>query len=116
MSKTINEWVEDCHFNSKAHGFWDDKTFDESLPEKLMLVVSECSEVLEEHRGRNEMLYFGLDENGIAKKPEGIVPELIDILIRTFDLLGATGYDIETELKRKHDYNVSRSIMHGKKY
>ena len=65
--------------------------------------------IVEDMQSINSKFYKGT-------KPEGIVPELIDVLIRTLDLLGETGYDVEEELQRKHDYNASRPPKHGKKY
>jgi NTP pyrophosphatase (non-canonical NTP hydrolase) len=45
----IDQLTRMAHENSQEHGFWDGKG-EEAVPEKLMLIVSEASEALEELR------------------------------------------------------------------
>jgi hypothetical protein len=47
-------------------------------------------------------------------KPEGLVVELADAVIRCMDLCGALGLDLEEAIRAKHEYNLSRPYRHGK--
>ena len=106
------------HENAKSKGFWDVST---NIPEKLMLIVSEVSEALEAHRhGR-------IAPKGIANKEfdrdefEAIYKdtfndEIADTIIRLLDLCGHLKIDIDTHIKYKMKYNVTRERLHGKKY
>jgi NTP pyrophosphatase (non-canonical NTP hydrolase) len=42
--------------------------------------------------------------------------EIADVLIRTLDLCGWLGIDIEKHVEWKMRYNESRKYKHGKKY
>jgi len=127
---TIDEMMQEAHENSRAHGFWDaqrdlregvrgELLFDAvagTIPEKLMLVVTEAAEAAEAYRdaGLLEELravrqYLPLD------KPEGFAVELADIIIRTADLAGALGIDLEKAISEKMAYNRSRPYRHGGK-
>lgn len=122
-----------AHENSKSKGFWDDCPIaleymravfcegDPSLSEKtrklvanyiaakLMLIVSECSEALEDLRTSN----FVTSELP-SGKPVGFPSELADVQIRLWDLSGACGIDLLSECERKMAYNATRPRMHGK--
>jgi NTP pyrophosphatase (non-canonical NTP hydrolase) len=83
---------------------------EEVIPEKLMLVVSELAEALEEHRNGEELEYEG--KHG---KPEGLAVELADAVIRIEDLCGALGIDLDAVIERKIAYNATRSYRRGGK-
>ena len=96
------------HLNAKAHGFWDGEN---NIAEKIALCHSELSEALEELRCGNPLVYVG--ENG---KPEGAVIELLDCVIRIFDILGFWNVDVDENLDDKMDYNEGRPYKHGKEF
>lgn len=94
------------HQNSAEHGFWEEN----NIPTKLMLIVTEVAEAMEEYRlgtPVQDVTY----QNG---KPEGFVIELADIIIRALDLSEHYGFDIERALKDKISYNETRPYKHGK--
>lgn len=123
---TLNELAKEIHENAVAHGFWDE---DRPLPEVLMLIVSELAEALEEARagdkmnGRISCMHYYSGEGYVSsaptnccKKPEGIVVEVADALIRILDWCGHEGIDIEGIVREKHEYNKTRPYKHGKKF
>ena len=123
---TLNELAKEIHENAVAHGFWDE---DRPLPEVLMLIVSELAEALEEARagdkmnGRISCMHYYSGEEYISngptnccKKPEGIVVEVADALIRILDWCVHEGIDIEGIVREKHEYNKTRPYKHGKKF
>ncbi len=108
-----------AHELAKEKGWWKACTVDGRvsvtlvqgvIPEKLMLIVTEASEAMEDYR--NHKLTEYNDENG---KPCGLPTELADIVIRTMDLAGALGIDLQAAVTRKHEYNKTREQRHGGK-
>ena len=99
-----------AYFNSRVHGFHEGKA-GLDVPTKLMLIVTEISEAMEEYRtGRNssETYYtFG--------KPMGLPSELADAIIRIGDLAGILEIDLESIVQEKMKYNATRTHMHGGK-
>jgi len=91
--------------NAEAHGFHGPNAEGHiSTPaERLMMIVSECSEALEELRrpGPLDVVAFQA--------------ELADIIIRTLDLAQDQGIDIESAIIEKHNANRLRPIRHGGK-
>lgn len=103
----LNKFMIDVHENAKKHGWWDEpRTFGEVIA----LCHSELSEALEEYRNGRPTLWYG--DGG---KPEGIVIELADCIIRILDYCGHEKYDMESILKIKHEYNKTRPYKHGGK-
>ena len=110
----IRELCEQAHTNARAHGFWDDyinandattekarsQAINNAISSRLMLIVSELAEALEELR-KDDKDKFRM--------------ELADVLIRTGDLLGGLRIDIDPYLKAKMAENKLRPWMHGKK-
>ena len=135
MSITIEEMQKQVHALAKEKGWWP--TYRENgpkevidldkvnIPEKLMLMVSELGEALEEYRKGNVDTWFSVDtdplatetqiNNTIDKKPEGMWIELADVIIRLLDLAGAYDIDMEELVKLKHAYNKTRPYRHGGK-
>jgi NTP pyrophosphatase (non-canonical NTP hydrolase) len=96
-----------AHSSSKGFHEWPF-----NVAEKLMLMVSELAEAMEEDRNgrpRGEVRYV----NG---KPEGFGVELADCVIRIGDLCGRLGIDLEGLIEVKMKYNSTRPRKHGKAY
>lgn len=110
---TISRMVELAHRQALKSGWWEGvEPGDESVvPEKLMLIVSEASEALEDYRN-GEM---GLDIIAETGKPVSFQSELADILIRVADLCAHLGVDLERAVRLKMDYNATRPYRHGGK-
>lgn len=137
----LNELVKTCHDKAVDNGFWESQR---NFGEMLMLVTSELSEALEENRSVNvHRLYYkdvesgknvvGHDvyhdpdtklafkvsdegEDALPLKPEGEIVELVDAVIRLFDILGSYDVNVEEIILEKLAYNASRGHKHGKKY
>ena len=132
----LNELAKEIHENAVAHGWWDEER---SLPEILMLCVSELSEALEEYRAGRPMLWHACEEAEAShpcdpkdyhdcikagkteecryygQKPEGIAVEMADCMIRILDWCGREGIDIERVIAEKMAYNKTRPYRHGGK-
>lgn len=96
------------HRVSKEHGWWENSDHT-VIPTKLMLMVSELAEALEEYRDGRPPYYV------IEGKPEGLGVELADCVIRILDLAEFLGLNMEDLVLEKHAYNKTRSFKHGGK-
>jgi hypothetical protein len=101
-SDTLNSYADEC---AKANDrWWRDPATGEEIPrnvgEMLMLIVSEIAEAMEAHRK-------SLNDD---KLPQflGIEVELVDAMIRIFDLAGHLGYDLDGAYRAKMEYNRTR--------
>lgn len=105
LGDDLSTIAEAVHANAKAHGFYDPNADGHVVTpaERLMLIVSECSEALEELRKPGE------------RNHDAFGTELADIIIRTLDLAQAEGIDIEAAVVKKHGKNRLRPIRHGGK-
>lgn len=105
---SLNDLTKEIHEANRDKGFWDDEI--PNLNEKIMLVVSELAEAVEELRS-DMSGYYEVDG-----KPEGVDVELVDALIRLLDILGYRGADVEKILTAKLAYNATRPYKHGRKF
>jgi NTP pyrophosphatase (non-canonical NTP hydrolase) len=108
---TIQELIEQSYATALEKGWWDKEI---NFGEKLMLMVTELAEVMEEYRKTGftdpeKMIYL---QDG---KPEGIAVEFADLLIRVADTCGSYEIPLEEALKLKLKYNKTRPYRHGNK-
>jgi len=109
----IDELVSQAHDCAVRHGFWPEG---QNLAEKVALIHSEASELLEVLR-MNSLPGFSEAEDSLTLgQVQGVQWELADIIIRAADLAGYLGVDLESALRKKMAYNASRSYRHGKAF
>ena len=107
----LTELVTTCYENSGAKGWHDKKR---SPLEFHALFMSEIAEALEEVRNKKSPLYEVQDENGFMQ-PRGEAVELADVIIRIADYFGYKKWDLNTAIKKKLKYNMTRGYREGNK-
>jgi len=131
MSKSIKEFIKEVHENAKAHGWHDEQR---TLGEIIALIHSELSEAVEFERDKNNTRYmkgridyrYHYSGDGYiatepnertTTKPDGVLPELADVVIRIFDYVGSIDRvdDFIRAVKEKHEFNKTRPYKHGGK-
>lgn len=131
MSKSIKEFIKEVHENAKAHGWHDEQR---TFGEIIALIHSELSEALEFERDKNNTRYmkgridyrYHYSGGGYiatepnertTTKPDGVLPELADVVIRIFDYVGSIDRvdDFIRAVKEKHEFNKTRPYKHGGK-
>lgn len=116
--EVINSFIQECHKTAVDKGFYDnvDPTDERFIGTQIALMHSELSEALEEVRDGNIGMYHIMKDIGetTLMKPEGLVVELVDCIIRIFDLCGALNIDLYRALEEKMDYNNHREYKHGR--
>lgn len=117
------------HALAKEKGWHD---IEVSLVERIMLVVTELSEAVEEIRKNSPAIYQkAKSENPMVselinlspisprwdenKKPEGVAIELADAVIRVMDIFESQGWSLQDAIQIKHNYNKTRTYRHGNK-
>lgn len=131
-----NDFAKAVHENSVLHGWWEEPRSDEWC---IALIHSELSEALEEYRAGRPNAWYACEEVGNklticnprdetecfnygreqacshrGHKPEGIAVELIDAVIRIFDLFGYHGWKIaedDVQLSALHEQELCSAIF-----
>lgn len=86
-------------------------TKDAFIAQKIALIQSELSEALEAMRKGD----YTENGYGVGKK-DSFADELIDAVVRIFDLGGELGIDLDAQLAFKLAYNAQRESKHGKQF
>jgi len=107
----ISEMVKAAHENAKEKGFWDKEVDD---GKSIALMHSELSEALEALRinSYRDHTYYRASDG----KPEGLLYELADCVIRIADYCGKHNLDLQYAIEKKMNFNKTRPPMHGKKF
>lgn len=92
----FSEFQKNIHKNAIAKGFWESR----NIPEKLACIHEEISEVLQAYR---------------KKEDDKIPEELADIIIRTMDLAEHLKINLSKAIIKKHNKNLKRQYLHGKR-
>lgn len=137
--RSISEWQTTVYGTAKEKGWWPkpicgaradsqsdmepvDVDYD-FVATKICLMHSELSEALEAVRIGKFRMYT--EEGPLVRteggkivehyKPEGMVAELADVVIRAMDLCEALGISLEDAILHKAMYNKTRPFRHGGK-
>jgi len=101
----LNQMANEIHSISKSKGFWDGEVTYDKLGNKLALVHSEVTEVLEAIRK--------------SKGSQEVVEEMADILIRLLDIYqamtdaGQIEHSLDDIYEMKMNKNRERPVLHG---
>ena len=96
------------HETAKEKGFWDGDYNHDKVGNKLALIHSEVTEVLEAIRK--------------SKGSESVVEEIADIIIRTLDVYAAMRneeevlHSLDEILEKKININKDRPRLHGNRF
>jgi len=94
---------------TEEHGF---HSLSRTVGDKLVLMHSEVSEALEAFRAGNSVSKVWYESDG---KPEGVGPELADVVIRILDFCEEYGLNLDQLIAEKNAYNEKRPFRHGGK-
>ncbi|MCL8207732.1 MAG: nucleotide pyrophosphohydrolase [Actinomycetia bacterium] len=97
----INTLAAEIHATAVQKGFWD-PGLDTNLGTRLMLIVTELGEAMEEYRRNGVTDHFG--------------EELADVFIRLLDVAEGYGVDLGAAVDAKMTRNRERPRLHGKRF
>ena len=103
----LPEWQKVIHANAVEKGWWEEER---QMGEMLANVHSEISEAWEHWRNGKPDVFVGPDG-----KPDGLMVELADAVIRILDIAESRGCNLEVIMMDKHNYNKTRPYRHGGK-
>lgn len=118
MITYMNEWQHACWEIAEEKGFHKPDRLiegverDASPVERMMLIVSEVSEMLEAYRSNRKPGGYYHEVDG---KPEGVASELADVMIRCLDYAEIYGVPLGAVMVAKLMYNTTRPYQHGGK-
>ena len=102
LNNDLNDYASECHRANIQ--WWEDPhtgaPITRNFGELIALAHSELSEALEGHRK-------GLMDDKLPHRPM-VEVEIVDCLIRLFDLSHAFGFDLEGAYRDKMNYNAIR--------
>lgn len=119
LEAVVNDLAAEVHKNAVDHGWWDEER---DFSEIVALVHSELSEALEEYRNGKPNIYYEIVEEATLyangepyeryerKKPEGVVVELADCVIRILDYCGKRKIDIAAALECRRAGNDTYTL------
>jgi len=108
MMLNLNEMAKEVHIVAKQKGFWDGEYSYDKIGNKLALVHSEVTEVLEAIRK--------------DKGSGAIVEEMADVIIRLVDIYQAMAdegeilHSLDEVVYSKIEKNRQREHLHGNKF
>ena len=65
--------------------------------------------------GFADQVFLSNGESDVLGKPQGMVSELADVIIRALDFADEYGFELIETILEKHDYNLTRPYRHGGK-
>ena len=113
LADSFRQLQKDSQRIARRSGFYDDEDPNNArdIASRLMLIVSEISEALEEVRANKPDYYYDFE----TKKAKGLAVELADAIIRIADFAEWRGIDLGPVILKKQEYNETRPYKHGGK-